>query len=121
MANIVRYNSAFYSSLATNDYDIYVVSQDLLSAANATWANYGLVSAETLQQDIATNNTVKFKRLDALSCIKAYGQVFLQDYRNLVIVSTNSSSDTSSVLQADVYYFAKAVDLPVQTYKPFDW
>lgn len=131
-ADIVRYNSAFYSSLATNDYDIYVVSQDFLSGANASYGGPAtrytdqdfLISPRTLQQDIARNNTVKFDRLDALSCIKAYGQVFTQDHRNLVLVSKNSSSNTvstSSVLYRDIYHFIIAVNIPSQTYKPFDW
>ena len=131
-ADIFRYNSAFYPSLATNDYDITVVSRDFLTGGNASYDDSMIgysdsnfrIPARTFQQEIARNDTTKFRRLDALSCIKAYGQVFLAEYRNLVIVSQNSSSSTSStssVLLRQDYFFASGVNPEVQRYEPFDW
>ena len=75
-----------------------------------------------MQKDIASNDTAKFERLDPLACIKTYGQVFMQDYRNLVIVSKNSStSSNSSVLYGLDYSFENYVDPPQAKYTPFDW
>lgn len=123
-ADIVRYNSAFYSSLAANDYGIYMVSPEFLSGANASHplVEPTMVSSEKMQQDVVNNDTVKFERLDTLACLKTYGQVFLQDYRNLIIVSKNSTAGTnSSVLRGESYQFGSHIDPPSQTYTPFDW
>lgn len=125
LADTLRYNSAFYSSLATNDYEIYVVSPSFLlggNASNIVYAPSTLVPADQLQQNIANNDTSNFQLLDILQCIKTYGQVFMQDYRNLVIVSKNSSNDSSpSVFHEETYTFNRYIYLPSQTYMPFDW
>jgi len=128
-ADIIRYNSAFYSSLATNDYILYVVAPEFLSGANASYVDtsdhqdtYFSPSGDKMQKDIASNGTVKFERLDPLACIKTYGQVFMQDYRNLVIVTRNSSTTSgSSVLYGLDYSFERFINPPQAVYSPFEW
>lgn len=115
-----------------------VVTPDFLSggriAINSTYHGYRTsptindddfaVPASRVQQQLASNDTVKYKRLDALSCIKAYGKVFMQEYRTLVIVSTNGSNEYgahSTLLWRDHYSFADGVSPAHNSYNPFDW
>jgi len=125
LADTVRYNSAFYSSLATNDYKIYVIASNFVSAGNVSDFvddPSTFILADQLQQETANNDTSNFQRLDTLQCIKTYGQVFMQDYRNLVIVSKESNNARSlSVYIEEDYTFDSSVDLPQQNYLPFDW
>lgn len=130
IADSDRYNSAFYSSLSTNDYDIYFVTPDFLNGGNATYpypdsyvySEWIKVSPETLQQQITNNDTHKFEQLDALGCIRTYSQVLLTDHRNLVFVLKNNTKLlNSTVIDAQSYEFDRNVDPSSQVYTPFDW
>ena len=82
----------------TTNYDIWVVSPEFFSPdANVTYSWYGdtdqdfLVSTEQVRQSAMGDGTSNFERLDAPSCIEAYGEVFQHEFRSLVIVSKNTS------------------------------
>lgn len=101
-ANYSSYNSAFYTSMAANDYAIYFVTPDFLQGGNATYsypytdsdyyAENVHVAPEDLQRQIASNQTHKFEQLDPLGCIKSYAHDMLTGRRNLVFVLKNDTT-----------------------------
>lgn len=122
------YNSAFYSSLASNDYYVYVAAPSFLTGGNATIADpiendyHGQrTTAVEIQQQVMSNDTNIFDQLDPLTCMKEYGDIFLQKRRNLVIMSRNTSTDDSAVLHA-LYYSFEASSTPEHgLYQPYGW
>lgn len=114
-----RYNSAFFSSLATNDYNIVYATEDFVTGApfNATNAigEYWLPSGydvTLVQEQIAS-----YERLENAACIEAYAQDFITDRRTLVIIASNSSTDGGSLLGSDNYELAS----PGRTWAPYEW
>lgn len=88
----LMYNSAFYKSLSTNDYDIIIATEGLLDAPpvfNQTWEMGQTVNLTTLQRNLTTSD--RYQRLDLPSCIKAYATDFLSERRNLVLMTPPSN------------------------------
>lgn len=115
-----RYNSAFYKSLSTNDYDYYFVTQDFVDGGaignetDAYAAAYGPVVDPAELQDRLLTSPEQFDRLDTARCITAYATNFLSNRRNLILVSSNGTSKTnSSLLYVRGYEFSDD--------RPFDW
>lgn len=112
--------------MATNDYEILVVTHDFLNGANATYVEndvnrYYDKSPAVLQAEVMSNTTSIYHRLEKLDCIKAYAQVLLQDRRNLILVSSNSSVDGLTVLGYYLDQFSEDVILSDGHYSPFNW
>lgn len=117
------YNSAFYKSLATNDYNLYFVTQDFVdgqpfesSTAIADTYNptgFHQTDSEHIQQSLLANPQ-SWERLDKKDCINAYASNFLSNRRNLILVSNNSTAKANeSVLEETLYTFT--------TEFAFDW
>lgn len=94
----MRYNSALYKSLASNDYDIFFVKQDFVdgSSWNTTDSvgQYRLldgVSIDQVQADLKIPE--RYERLDTADCIRAYATDFTTRRRNLVFVTKNDTVD----------------------------
>lgn len=113
--------------MATNDYGIYFVNQDFLNGGNATFVYpQGYMGPEihpqVIQQQIASNDTHKFERLDPLGCIKAYAQTLLSDRRNVVFVlKGNTTQLNSTVIDYQVHKFSNAVNQHYYAYNAFEW
>ena len=54
-------------------------------------------------------------------CIREWGTSFLTDRSNLVLVSSNSTNDSSVVISDHSYRFGNAVNVLYTTYRPFEW
>jgi hypothetical protein len=115
----LMYNSSFYKSIATNDYNLYFVRQDFVDGkpfvANST--TYDPFQTYIDPRDIQTsivNNPDTWERLDKAACINAYATNFLDNRRNLVLVSDNSTGQANeSLLTTELYLFTPIV--------AFDW
>lgn len=123
----LMYNSAFYSSLSSVDYEIYSVIPEFLNATNATWKGYPVpeVLPSVIQSEIANDKNKTWIRLTPLECIQAYSQVFLSNRRNLVLVTSNASAlpanSSTTVFGYHNYNFSVAVANTNNIYEPFDW
>jgi hypothetical protein len=115
---IHRYNSAFFSSLATNDYNIVYATENFVTGApfdaeaiGATWLPPGY-DVTPVQEQIAS-----YERLENAACIEAYAKDFITDRRTLVIIASNSSTDGGSLLGSDSYELSS----PGTGWAPYDW
>ena len=114
-----RYNSAVYTSLAANDFLITVVTNNHfekgvytnttiepidrfrdLSLNAATGKKYGDPGYQADLSDIQLFSNMlegynissgRYKDLKPLECIKAYNTNFVSNYRNLFLITKNSS------------------------------
>lgn len=117
------YNSAFYSSLSANSYDIYLVTPDFLKGGNANLpsAHHDGLSVEPLQQQIATNQPHRFERLEPLECIQAYSKSLIADRRNLAFVLKNNTMVFNSTVIVYSHYNAGETLGPRRFDNPFSW
>ncbi|KAK5050551.1 hypothetical protein LTR84_003832 [Exophiala bonariae] len=116
------YNSAFYKSLATNDYDIFVVQQGFLDGGRfdteGIVVQKGSLDPTIIQQGLTIPG--RYERLENADCIKAYATDINSDRRNVVLVSTNSTPDITTLLHVEHYSFGLSVG-PRGLYKPYGW
>lgn len=100
-----RYNSAFYKSLTTNDYNVYIVSQDFVdgSAFNMTEnasPHLPYARQHDFKIDIAgiqngTKTPGLYEQLQKADCIRAYATDFVTNRRNLLMVTKHDPSVTT--------------------------
>ncbi|EXJ62826.1 hypothetical protein A1O7_03266 [Cladophialophora yegresii CBS 114405] len=117
----LMYNSAFYKSLSTSDYNLLFVTQDFVDGEafgtlNLTVYNpnnaYAIDPHEV--QSSLLDNPDSWERLDKIACINAYATNFLDNRRTLVLVVSNSTGQTNdSVLDTELYLFNPT--------RAFDW
>ncbi|KAJ9316599.1 hypothetical protein DTO271D3_3106 [Paecilomyces variotii] len=87
------YNSAVFSSLASNAYAVVVVPQDISSGTSPTASESCFESlvgtnVSNIQQMYQAND---FEILNKSACINEYGVPFLKNRRTLLLVTDNSS------------------------------
>lgn len=87
------YNSAVFSSLASNAYAVVVVPQDISSGTSSTASESCFESlvgtnVSSIQQMYQAND---FEILNKSACINEYGIPFLKNRRTLLLVTDNSS------------------------------
>ena len=119
LTTFTRYNSAFFSSLATNDYNIVYATEDFVtgapfnnpSAIGGAWLPPGY-NVTPVQEQIAS-----YERLDNAACIEAYAKDFITDRRTLVIIASNSSTEGGSLLGSDNYELSS----PGFGWTPYNW
>jgi len=104
------YNSAFYKSLSTNDYDIVFAQESFLDGVltyNRTWDMSQTVNLANLQRNVTTDTGHHYERLDLASCIDAYATDFLDQRRNLVFIlsSGNETIKASNLSIYDIHYY----------------
>jgi hypothetical protein len=132
-----RYNSAFFSSIATNDYYIVYAAENFTQGA--AFNTTGLVYQGYLLQDNPTldhfigrvqNDANGWERLAPSECISAYATDFVSGRRTVVVVSNATHFDTGepcdngpclhgSLLDFDEYSFNTAVG--AFGYDPYAW
>ncbi|KIX08961.1 uncharacterized protein Z518_00039 [Rhinocladiella mackenziei CBS 650.93] len=124
----LMYNSAFYSSLSNNDYNILIVTPDFVTggafdlaaaidASHTIWDYDATIDVDpaAIQSEIGT---ARFERLEVKQCIRDYAQVFLSSRRNLVLVS-NADQANNSLLYLEKYETSR--ELGDGRYTPYNW
>ncbi|KIX98119.1 uncharacterized protein Z520_06199 [Fonsecaea multimorphosa CBS 102226] len=111
----LMYNSAFYKSLETNDYNLYFVTQDFVDGKPfVPWDGYSdLPDQNDIQSSLLTDPDT-WERLDNDACIRAYATEFLTSRRNLVLLSNNSTKKANESVLEVADYGSGDVDA-------FDW
>lgn len=95
----LMFNSVFFTSIATNDYNVVFATENFTTGANFSTAN-GFNTRyfqppsykedlSSVQQQIARS---EFERLENADCIRAYAVDLLTERRTLVLISSNSST-----------------------------
>lgn len=116
------YNSAFYSSIAAVDYDIFIVTPDFVSGAafnlsDATKYPQNFVDPASVQREISS-----YQNLTNSECIAAYSQVISTERKTVVIVSSSKNGTANnSLLDAQHYIFNQSVAGSYGWYQPFQW
>jgi hypothetical protein len=89
----LMYSSAFFSSLASNDYNLVFANEGWLTGAayNATRASLAWLPSE-FDVSLVQRSASKFQRLTNARCIEAYATDFTPDRRTVVVVCNESSS-----------------------------
>ena len=131
------YNSAFFSSISTNDYYIVYAAENFTQGAEfdttgIVYKGYLLQDNSTLEHTIGRiqNNADSWEKLTPSECISAYATDFVSDRRTVVVVSNTTHFDTGepcangpclhgSLLDFDEYSFNTAVG--AFGYDPYAW
>ena len=102
----LMFNSVFFNSIATNDYNVIFATEDYTTGANFSTAN-GFNTAYFQPPSYKENLTNvqrqvqagKFERLEKIDCIRSYAVDLVTDRRSLVVISSNTSKhDNGAVL-----------------------
>ena len=107
----LMYNSAFYKSLSTNNYDMFFVQESFLDGLtlsyDRTWDLSSTVDLTTLQRNITTDFGHHYERLDLAACINAYATDFLDKRRNLVFILAPGDETivASNFSVYDIYHY----------------
>jgi len=114
-----RYNSAFFPSLSSNDYNVIYATADFVNGAayNSTaigsaWLPPGYDPAP-VQLNIS-----QYEKLDNSQCIQAYAKDFITDRRTVVVISSNISIDNSGSLLGGGNNELESVG---SSYDPYSW
>lgn len=78
----------------------------------------GSISPAIIQHDLAVSG--HYERLENADCIRAYATNINSNRRNVVLVSTNSTPNISTLLHVEHYSYGKSVG-PRGLYKPYGW
>ncbi len=81
------------------------------SAIGEAWFPSGY-NVTAVQEQIAS-----YERLENAACIEAYAKDFITDRRTLVIIASNSSTESGSLLGGDNY----GLGSPGTGWAPYDW
>jgi hypothetical protein len=81
------------------------------SAVGGIWAPPGF-NVTLVQEQIAS-----YEQLDNAACIEAYAKDFITDRRTLVIIASNSSTESGSLLGSDNYELSS----PGSGWTPYSW
>lgn len=88
------YNSAVFSTLASQEYSAVAVVPEVIHGGAVDWSTPGLQGF---------NNSSSWTKLDNTACIKAYAQPFVSAYGDLLLISSSLSlnASNSAVLVVD--------------------
>ncbi|OCT55026.1 hypothetical protein CLCR_02775 [Cladophialophora carrionii] len=115
----LMYNSAFYKSLSTNDYNLLFVTPDFVEGGaigplKETLYNQNnayAIDPHDVQSSVL-DDPDSWERLDKKACINAYATNFLDNRRTLVLVASNSTGQKNeSVLDTRLYLFSPDLGL----------
>lgn len=107
------YNSAVFSTLSVQKYQVYIVSSDFIDGAafdipdgHAVFLGTGTASAIPTAQAQATllryqQNLSSLRTLENPECIKAYRQAIQSSYTDVVLVSSATNAGNSLI---DIYF-----------------
>lgn len=112
-----RYNSVFYSALATNNYSVLYASQDFIQGASYDKAKYPDTEACNVT-DIQARASKEFVVLNNEDCIHAYARDFVEDRRNVIVVVKNPPTNEGSLFNITDNEFPQKI---TSAYNPFAW
>jgi hypothetical protein len=116
-----RYNSAFFSSLETNDYEFIYVTEDFVNGGkfNASAIRDGEFEYDSdFNFGDVQDQLNQYEKLQNAACIDAYAVDFVTDRRTLVLVTANSSSTDNSLLYYNYDQFSPPDG---NQYAPYQW
>lgn len=115
------YNSTFFTSLGINAYDVYFATSsfekgesydqelfpDIYHSANNKSYEFWYESSKYFSQyssnpSLIQRNAPLFERLNNSDCMQRYGQDFVSDRRNLILVVADDANLTTSWTNTDV-------------------
>lgn len=116
MLTSTRYNSVFYSALATNNYNVLYVNEDFVGGAEYDKQRFP-DNAECNVTDIQTRAS-GFDRLTNDKCISVYAKDFVEDRRNVLVVVKNPPTNEGSLLNITLNEFPQKI---TTEYNAFSW
>ena len=121
------FNSAFFTSIATNDYNVIFAQANFTTGAffsTVNGANSANWQPPGWDPRAVQNNVTSYQRLDNRQCIEAYAQDLITDRRTLVVISSNASTrGDGSVLGSGNFEYEtpeRAGELEIG-YDPYPW
>lgn len=113
----LMYNSVFFSTIATNEYDIVFATEAFVQGGPG--GSYNETKYRDLEKTQALAKT--WERLENADCIDAYATEFLNTRRNLVaVVVDKDSAPNSSVKRVVPYLYQFSADVP-DAFNPYAW
>ena len=126
----LMYNSMFFGSLSTCDYNIYYVAEDFLTGAaydrvafpdKVEGRDEDYMDTSAMQQRLQQNNGT-WQKLSNAECISAYAVDTLRAHRDVVIVvEPQNTTRKGSMVSRDRYRFNFNSELEMDYYNPYDW
>ena len=115
-AHIHRYNSVFYSALATNNYNVLYASESFVQGADYDTTKF----ADTQECNITDirSQVRTFEKLNNEDCIHAYAKDFVADRRNVIVVVKNPPQNEGSLFKIEDSEFPSKI---TDSYNPFAW
>ena len=104
----LMYNSVFFSTIATNEYDVVFANEAFVQGGpNSSWneANFPGIYLNHVQAQAK-----RWERLDKLSCLNAYAVDFLNTRRHLVAVIVDNAmvvNDSVKLVMPAVFEYRK--------------
>ena len=95
------YNSAIYSTLSSQEYSAYVVSDELVSGNGIKWTTTDPVVNSTLAK--VNQHAPQWQKLTNKECIQAYGQDFVSGRSDVLAITSNlNASDPVRVVGSGI-------------------
>ena len=113
----LMYNSVFFSTIATNEYDIVFANEAFVRGGlQGTYDKIQFSGIEDVQAEAKT-----WERLEKVGCINAYATEFLSTRRSLVaVVVDKTMAANESVKRVVPYLFNYPANTP-NTFNPYGW
>ena len=86
------YNSAVFSTLATQEYSVYIATPDLASGAPLNWSSPVVTIDEENVTLKAFQNVSSWEKLENSACIEAYAQPFVSAHKDVVAITSDLNS-----------------------------
>ncbi|KAI9714164.1 MAG: hypothetical protein M1812_006492 [Candelaria pacifica] len=119
----LMYNSAFFSTLATYDYNVVFASENFTTGASYDKKMFPDVSHFSMADLQARSKT--FDRLENTECIRTYATDFINSHRNLVIIvddpTAKGVAKGSSIGGVYLYDYIGEDAVSGSTYDPYSW
>ncbi len=127
----LMFNSVFFTSIATHNYNVVFVTPNFTQGApfsTASGRNTGAFQPPIWKENLTTVQQLvqdnRFERLENAECINAYAVDLQTSRRTLVVVSSNASiHDTGSIIGSghQDYVLPERWSTLQQGYNPYDW
>ncbi|KAJ9604505.1 hypothetical protein H2200_011341 [Cladophialophora chaetospira] len=114
----LRYNSVFYSALATNNYSVLYTSQSFIQGATYDKTKFPDTGACNVTEVQAGARAGNYTVLNNEDCIHAYARDFVEDRRNVIVVVKNPPSNEGSVFNITQNEFPEKI---TSQYNPYAW
>ena len=131
-SNEGRYNSAFYSSIAANSYEVFFMTGDYASyradqgmPPDGSAGRYDMsASAARLEELVGmTPGAGTLELLDPGACLNAYARPLVTDRSNLIVVTKGESEglNGTALIREKLYNFPSSIANGRTQYDPYGW